>query len=124
MPLGVGAGCPNLIERVEGGLLSYGNDMTRDDNPLECGLDRYCRLDGAIEFMGRDALTRIRDAGVTRQIRGLRFAGDPCPPCTSPWPGEAAGGPAGQVTTAGGSRSEEHTSALQSLMRNSYAGFC
>ena len=99
-PFGVGAGCPNLIERVEGGLLSYGNDMTRDDNPLECGLDRYCRLDGAIEFMGRDALTRIRDAGVTRQIRGIRFAGDPCPPCTSPWPVEAAGGPAGQVTTA------------------------
>ena len=26
--LNVRAGCPNLIERVEGGLLSYGNDMT------------------------------------------------------------------------------------------------
>src|SRR3546814_3650553 len=27
-------------------------------------------------------------------------------------------------TTAGGNRSEEHTSELQSLMRTSYAGFC
>jgi len=27
--LEVRAGCPNLIERIEGGLLSYGNDMTR-----------------------------------------------------------------------------------------------
>ncbi len=99
-PLGVGAGCPNLIERVEGGLLSYGNDMTRDNNPLECGLDRYCRLDGAIEFMGRDALVRIRDAGVARQIRGIRFEGDPCPSCISPWPVTTAGGPVGQVTTA------------------------
>src|SRR3546814_9760777 len=119
MPLGVGAGCPNLIERVEGGLLSYGNDMTRDDNPLECGLDRYCRLDGAIEFMGRDARTRVRGAGVTRQIRGIRLAGAPWPPCTSPWPVEAAGGQAGQVTKAVWSSSEEDASELQSPMRNS-----
>ena len=27
-PYDVWAGCPNLIERIEGGLLSYGNDMT------------------------------------------------------------------------------------------------
>ena len=36
---------PNLIERIEGGLLSYGNDMTREHSPLECGLDRFCSLD-------------------------------------------------------------------------------
>ena len=29
----VRAGCPNLIERVEGGLLSYGNDMTIENTP-------------------------------------------------------------------------------------------
>ncbi|MEL6841504.1 MAG: dimethylsulfoniopropionate demethylase, partial [Pseudomonadota bacterium] len=28
--LDVHAGCPNLIERIEAGLLSYGNDMTRE----------------------------------------------------------------------------------------------
>ena len=37
-------GCPNLIERIEGGLLSYGNEFTIDDNPLECGLENYCSL--------------------------------------------------------------------------------
>ncbi|MCP4819552.1 MAG: dimethylsulfoniopropionate demethylase, partial [Shimia sp.] len=31
--LDVHAGCPNLIERIEGGLLSYGNDMTDDNTP-------------------------------------------------------------------------------------------
>ncbi len=36
--LDVHAGCPNLIERIEGGLLSYGNDMTRENTPHECGL--------------------------------------------------------------------------------------
>jgi dimethylsulfoniopropionate demethylase len=27
-------GCPNLIERIESGLLSYGNDMDMNDTPL------------------------------------------------------------------------------------------
>lgn len=99
-PFEVGPGCPNLIERVEGGLLSYGNDMTRDNNPLECGLDRYCRLDGAIDFIGREALRRIRDQGVARQIRGIRFDGGPSPSCTTPWPVHLGGKQVGQVTTA------------------------
>ena len=38
-------GCPNLIERIESALLSYGNDMDNDDNPLECGLDKYVNLE-------------------------------------------------------------------------------
>jgi len=32
--LDVHAGCPNAIERIEGGLLSYGNDMTDDGHRL------------------------------------------------------------------------------------------
>ena len=39
--LNVRAGCPNLIERVEGGLLSYGNDMTITNTPFECNLEKY-----------------------------------------------------------------------------------
>ena len=31
--LEVAPGCPNLIERIEAGLLSYGNEMTRENNP-------------------------------------------------------------------------------------------
>ncbi|MCH2329706.1 MAG: dimethylsulfoniopropionate demethylase, partial [Rhodobacterales bacterium] len=34
----ISPGCPNLIERIEGGLLSYGNEFTRENNPLEIGL--------------------------------------------------------------------------------------
>ena len=36
--LNVRPGCPNLIERIEGGLLSFGNDMTMEDTPLELSL--------------------------------------------------------------------------------------
>ena len=35
----VGPGCPNLIERIESALLSYGNDFDNNDNPFECGFD-------------------------------------------------------------------------------------
>ena len=35
----VHAGCPNLIERIEGGLLSYGNDMTDDNTQMIRAID-------------------------------------------------------------------------------------
>ena len=38
-------GCPHLIERIEGALFSYGNDMDNNDNPFECGFDKYVHLD-------------------------------------------------------------------------------
>jgi dimethylsulfoniopropionate demethylase len=102
-PFDVRAGCPNLIERVEGGLLSYGNDMTRANNPLECGLDRYCALDAPIEFIGREALRRIRAEGVGRRIRGLRIQGAPLPLCQERWPVRAGGLEIGQVTSVANS---------------------
>lgn len=88
-------GCPNLIERIEGGLLSYGNEMHRENNPLECDLGVYCQLEGH-DFIGREALQNIAKAGVTQQIRGVLFEGDPCPTCSIPWP-VLADGPEGEI---------------------------
>ena len=34
-----------LIERIESGLLSYGNDFDNNDNPFECGFDQYVSLE-------------------------------------------------------------------------------
>ena len=62
-----GHGCPNLIERIEAGLLTYGSDITRDDTALEAGLDRYCALDAPMEAIGLYALRRQRDDGVGRR---------------------------------------------------------
>ncbi len=98
--LNIAAGSPNLIERVEGGLLSYGNDMTRENNPLECALDRFCQLDGSIDFIGLEALRKIASDGALRIIRGVLFGGDPCPPCQTPWPVLSGARPVGAVTTA------------------------
>ena len=43
-------GAPNHPERIEGGLLSYGNDMLIGDNPFECGFDNYVNLDSDVFF--------------------------------------------------------------------------
>ncbi|WP_282610898.1 dimethylsulfoniopropionate demethylase [Pelagibius sp. Alg239-R121] len=100
---GITPGCPNLIERIEGGLLSYGNEFTRENNPFECGLGVYCTLDGSIDFVGRAALQEVKQQGMQRLIRGVRFEGAPCPSCGKPWP-VTAGGPdgpqIGQITSA------------------------
>ncbi|MGB1251572.1 MAG: dimethylsulfoniopropionate demethylase, partial [Candidatus Promineifilaceae bacterium] len=96
----VSPGSPNLIERVEGGLLSLGNEMTNANNPLECGMEQYCQLDGSIDYIGRDALMQIHAEGVKRQIRGVLFGDDRCPPCREPWPLHVDGEVVGSVTTA------------------------
>lgn len=98
--LNVAPGCPNLIERVEGGLFSYGNEMTREENPIECGLENYCCFDPTLEYIGKEALLRIHNEGPKRQIRAVVFDGDKCPPCANVWPVLASSQSVGHVTTA------------------------
>ena len=93
-------GCPNLIERIEGGLFSYGNEMTRENNPLELGLGKFCNLDGSVDFIGLKALQEIAANGVEREIRGVTFDGDPCPTCSTPWPVMVGDLQVGQITSA------------------------
>ena len=97
--LNVAPGYPNLVDRVEGGLLSYGNEMTRANNPLECNLDHNCCLDGSLNYIGREALQKIAETGPTQRIRGVIFEGEPTPPCASPWPIIADGKQVGYTTT-------------------------
>lgn len=100
--LDVFAGCPNLIERIEGGLLSYGNDMTRENTPHEAGLGRFCSTRTAIGCVGRDALLRVARDGPTRQIRAIAIEGT-IPPCDRVWPVLAGDKPVGQITSAAAS---------------------
>ena len=96
-------GCPNLIERIEGGLLSYGNEFTLENNPLECGLGKFCSPDSGLEYLGREALQAIAAQGHAREMRGVLFDGGSCPPCGKPWPvhaGDAQGPQIGRITSA------------------------
>ena len=97
--LDVRAGCPNAIERVEGGLLSYGNDMTRDNTPHEAGLGRFCSTQTAIGCVGRDALLRVAKEGPVKEIRAVRIEGD-LPPCDRAWPLMDGQHQVGAVTSA------------------------
>ncbi|MEY8830784.1 dimethylsulfoniopropionate demethylase [Sedimentitalea sp. XS_ASV28] len=98
--LDVHAGCPNAIERIEGGLLSYGNDMTDDNTPHECGLGRFCNTHSAIGCIGRDALLRVAKEGPIQQIRPIAIDGPAVPGCDRWWPLLARGKRVGRVSSA------------------------
>ena len=75
----ISPGCPNLIDRIEGGLMSYGNDFTKDNNPFECNLDKYCKS-SSHNFIGKKALEEIKKKGLKQKIRGVMFGGKPYKP--------------------------------------------
>jgi dimethylsulfoniopropionate demethylase len=96
----VHAGCPNLIERIEGGLLSYGNDMNRDNTPHEAGLGRFCSTQTAIGCVGRDALLRVAKEGPVKQVRAIAIHGAPLAPCDRLWPIVANGKVIGHISSS------------------------
>ncbi len=69
IPCGLGA---RDTLRLEAALLLYGNDMDEDTNPWEVGLDWVVTLDDGGEFIGREALVRLKEAGVSRQLACLK----------------------------------------------------
>ena len=99
-PYQMAAGGPNLIDRIEAGLLGYGNEMTLENNPLEMGYERFCTLDGSVDCIGLAALQQIQRDGIKRSIRGVKFEGSPCPPCCQPWPVTYQDKKIGQITSA------------------------
>jgi aminomethyltransferase len=70
LPAGLGA---RDATRLEAALRLYGNDMDESVNPYEAGLGWTVRLDKG-EFIGRDALTRVRGDGPKRALVGLKTA--------------------------------------------------
>jgi aminomethyltransferase len=73
--------------------------MNYENNPFELGLDRLVDLDSGADFLARDALTRIRDEGVTQKIVGVEIEGDRLEMNATSWP-VSADGADGRVTSA------------------------
>ena len=99
--LDVRAGCPNAIERIEGGLLSYGNDMTREKpRPMNAGWAgsatprRPSAASGATRFCAWPRRGRSSRSAPSRSRRALP------PPCDRSWPLVAGKKPVGIVTSA------------------------
>ena len=66
-------GCPNMIERVESNLLSYGNEMTYKDTPYDCGLGNFCNLDTDHNFIGKTSLLKQKEIGFKKNIYKIHF---------------------------------------------------
>ena len=75
--LNISAGTPNVILRLEGGILSYLADMDRSNNPYEVGLDWMVDLDQEDDFIGKEALRQISHSGPAKKLMGAEIDGDP-----------------------------------------------
>jgi glycine cleavage system aminomethyltransferase T len=76
-PHGLAVIGPCHIRRIEGGILAWGADMWLDTNPYEVGMgyDWMVDLEQKADFIGKEALTRIKQAGPTRNLAGVEIAG-------------------------------------------------
>ena len=94
LPAGLGA---RDAARLEAALRLYGNDMDETVNPYEAGLGWAVKLDKG-EFVGREALARVRQQGPSRTLIGLKTS-----PGDIPRHGAAVRGEAGRqgVVTSG-----------------------
>ena len=64
-PCGLGA---RDTLRLEAALPLWGNDIDESTNPYEAGLGWVVSLEDGADFAGRDALVRIKQAGVERKL--------------------------------------------------------
>ena len=98
---GLKPGHTSSIRRIEGGMLSYHADADIHTNPFELGFDRLVNLDMEAEFIGKDALRRIKEEGITRKQVGLVIDCDPLQgPNTTFWPIQQGDKTIGKVTSA------------------------
>ena len=65
-PIGLGA---RDTLRLEARFSLYGNEIDETTNPIEAGLSWTCKLDK--QFLGRDAIAKIKEDGPRRRIAGL-----------------------------------------------------
>ena len=100
-PFGLKPGHTSSIRRIEGGMLSYHADMDILTNPFELNLDRLVNVDVPHHFIGKEALTKIKQEGVSRRQIGLIID---CPMLQGPntifWPIEVDSKMVGKVTSA------------------------
>jgi len=84
---GLKPGHTSSIRRIEGGMLSYHADADINTNPFELGLDRLINLDSEINFIGKEALKKIKQEGIKRKQVGLELDCNPLKgPNTTFWP--------------------------------------
>ena len=98
---GLQPGHTSSIRRIEGGMLSYHADADINTNPFELGLDRLVNLDSEINFIGKEALKKIKQQGIKRKQVGLELDCEILKgPNTTFWPVLKDGKKIGKITSA------------------------
>ena len=113
----VGLGARDTL-RLEMGYMLYGNDIDDSTNPLEAGIGWTVKLDRN-DFIGRDALIRIKQEGLVRRLVGVTAEGRRVP--RHGMVVEAGGRPVGQVTSGTFSPTLERAIAMAYVERGSAA---
>ena len=98
---GLQPGHTSSIRRIEGGMLSYHADADINTNPFELGFDRLVNLDNDNNFIGKEALKKIKDKGIARKQVGIEID---CKPLSGPnttfWELKKDNANIGKVTSA------------------------
>ena len=99
--LGLHPGHTSTIRRIEGAMLSYHSDMDINTNPFELGLDKFIDLDKDFDFVGKDALLKIKKNGIKRKQVGILIHNKPMlGPNTHHWDINKDNKHIGKVTSA------------------------
>jgi len=99
-PFGISPTGPSDIRRIEAGILNYGIDMTLENNPYEVGLGWLVDLDQQADFIGKEALRRIKTNGVRRKLVGVELGGKKLDLNMTRWPVRSGRETIGFITSA------------------------
>lgn len=91
---------PSDIRRIEAGILNWGADMTLDNNPYEVGLGWLVDQDKEADYIGKEALKRIKAEGVKRKLVGVEIGGERIEFNMTKWPIHSGGQQVGFITSA------------------------
>jgi len=64
---------PNQINRIECGMLSYGSDMTLDENPYDISMEKIVHLEKKAEFLSKEALINIYKKKPSKKLIGIEI---------------------------------------------------
>jgi aminomethyltransferase len=70
VPAGLGA--RNTL-RLEGAMALYGHEISDEINVIEAGLNRYCKLDKPMDFVGKEAMLAASTREPARKLVGLEM---------------------------------------------------
>lgn len=116
IPVGLGA---RDTLRFEARLPLYGQELSREISPLEAGLGIFVKLDKG-EFIGRDALVKQKEVGLSRKLAGIEMIDRGIPRSHYPVYAGPDGEQIGEVTTGTQSPTLKRNVGL-SLLKREYS---